>query len=124
MNTWVEHAHGAGRACDISCNPNRPWYLLTSGEDGEVHIWDARAASESQEHVEPVLVLRGHEHWATCGRYNPFHDQLAVSGGTDGAVVMWRISSVSSAPLVELEDEEEERDEGDDARAPAAVGAR
>jgi hypothetical protein len=33
--------------------------------------------------------------------YNRFHDQLLVSGGTDSQVDLWRLSSISSAPLLE-----------------------
>jgi WD40 repeat protein len=38
--------------------------------------------------------------------FNPFHDQLVVSGGSDARVNLWRVSSISSAPLLELGDEE------------------
>lgn len=34
---------------DISYNPNRPWFLATSGEDGAVKIWDFRKTSEACE---------------------------------------------------------------------------
>ena len=33
-------------------------------------------------------------------KYNPNHDQLVVSGGTDHVVKLWRLSSISSAPLL------------------------
>lgn len=39
--------------------------------------------------------------------FNPFHDQLMLSGGADCRVGLWRVSSVSSAPLLELGEEEE-----------------
>jgi hypothetical protein len=39
--------------------------------------------------------------------FNPFHDQLLLSGGADSRVDLWRVSSVSSAPLLELGEEEE-----------------
>lgn len=37
-------------------------------------------------------------------RYNRCHDQLLLSGGTDSLLNLWRVSSVSSAPLLEMED--------------------
>lgn len=37
-------------------------------------------------------------------RYNRCHDQLLLSGGTDSLVNLWRVSSISSAPLLEMED--------------------
>ncbi|KAL3922421.1 MAG: hypothetical protein SGARI_006457, partial [Bacillariaceae sp.] len=39
-------------------------------------------------------------------KYNPFHDQLIVSGGSDSNVNLWRMSTISSAPLVMLEEDE------------------
>lgn len=39
--------------------------------------------------------------------FNAFHDQLLLSAGTDARVNLWRISSVSAAPLLELWDDEE-----------------
>ncbi len=36
-------------------------------------------------------------------RYNKFHDQLFLSCGTDSFVNLWRLSSISSAPYMELE---------------------
>ena len=61
----------------------------------------------------PLLkaVRGGHSHWTTRASYNPFYDQLVLSGGSDGIVNLWRISSCSSAPLLELDDEEDD-DEG------------
>lgn len=38
--------------------------------------------------------------------FNAFHDQLVLSGGADGRVNLWRASSVSSAPLLELGDDD------------------
>lgn len=32
-------------------------------------------------------------------QYNPFHDQLILSSGTDAIVNLWNIPSISSAPL-------------------------
>jgi EARP and GARP complex-interacting protein 1 len=42
----------------------------------------------------------------TSVAFNSFHDQLVLSGGTDARVNLWRVSSVSSTPLLELGDEE------------------
>jgi len=49
----------------------------------------------------PLRTVRGgHTHWTTVVKYNSFHDQLLLSGGTDGMVNLWRISSISSAPMM------------------------
>ena len=51
----------------------------------------------------PIKMCRGgHSHWMTKVQYNPFHDQLILSAGTDSIVNLWRISSISSSPLLEL----------------------
>lgn len=91
------------RCLTVDANPNRPHFFLTSGEDQIIKFWDARKASE------PVQILRdGHQHWVTRARFNPFHDQLVVSSSTDGSVCLWRATSVSSAPLLDLESDEED----------------
>ena len=48
----------------------------------------------------------------TSVAFNPFHDQLLVSGGSDGRAALWRVSSISSAPLLELGDEDIDPDTG------------
>ena len=45
-------------------------------------------------------------------RYNPFHDQLIASGGSDNLVNLWRIASCSSAPWLGGEDKDGNYDEG------------
>ena len=46
-------------------------------------------------------------------KYNLSHDQLVVSASTDAHVSLWRISSISSAPLLELEDDTSAQDARD-----------
>lgn len=58
---------------------------------------------------------------ATAVAFNPYHDQLLTSGGGDGRVNLWRLSSISSAPLLELGDDEEET-EGGSAEAAGGDG--
>ena len=51
----------------------------------------------------PIQICRGgHSHKITTVKYNPFHDQLILSSGSDSNVNLWRISSISSSPLIEL----------------------
>ena len=84
-----------GKCRSVDVNPNRPHYILTAGDEGAVRFWDARKTAE------PVQSLSrgGHSHWITKARYNPFHDQLVLTGSTDGLVCLWRAASVSSAPI-------------------------
>ena len=48
----------------------------------------------------------------TSVAFNPFHDQLLISCGSDGRAALWRVSSISSAPLLELGDEDIDPDTG------------
>jgi len=51
--------------------------------------------------IQPIKALRGgHAHWSQRVLYNPHHDQLVLSSGTDGVVNLWRVGTVSSSPLM------------------------
>jgi WD40 repeat protein len=80
---------------DLDYNPNKPYAIVTGGQDGLVKFWDLRSSKH------PLLVAQGgHGHWVTRVKYNPFHDQLVVSTGTDAVTNLWRVSTISSAPLL------------------------
>jgi EARP and GARP complex-interacting protein 1 len=66
---------------------------VTSGNDRFAKVWDLR---NSKAPVERLLA--GHTHWVTRAQYNPVHDQLIATGGSDSAVNMWRVASCSSSP--------------------------
>ena len=68
--------------------------LVTCGHDRFMRVWDLRKLGS------PVRTVGGHSHWVTCARYNPFHDQLVLTGGSDHSVNLWRIASCSSSPWV------------------------
>ena len=90
----IARAHRYG-VTDMDFNPNKPYTLATSGLDGLVHYWDIRSTRR------PVMTTRGgHSHYAWRVQYNPFHDQLVLSTGTDAVVNLWRMSTISSAPLL------------------------
>jgi WD40 repeat protein len=91
-------AHRYG-VTDLDYNPNKPFVLASSGLDGLMKFWDLRQAKT------PLLTARGgHTHYAWSVKYNPFHDQLVLSSGTDSVVNLWRASTISSAPLLTVED--------------------
>lgn len=116
QSSFPNHRYGI---TDLDYNPNKPNMLTTSGRDGLVKFWDLRKSTSIGGMVggsdgsrnggrlqKPVLVARGgHRHWATRVCYNPFHDQLVLSAGTDSIVNLWRMSTISSAPLLTFEDE-------------------
>jgi WD40 repeat protein len=85
---------------DIDYNPNKPYALVSGGDDGKIKFWDLRNASR------PLLVQSAHSHWVWQARYNRFHDQLVLSSSSDSTLALWRISSISSAPIVELDEQD------------------
>ena len=88
---------------NLDYNPNKPYVLSTCGQDGLLKFWDLRSANH------PLLVARGgHSHWAWNVQYNPFHDQLVLSTGTDSLVNLWRVSTISSAPLLTLDEDNDD----------------
>lgn len=109
----VESPHD-GAALDVDYNPNKPYCLATAGDDGFVKFWDTRGGKTKA----PLKLLCGadHGHWVTSVKYNRFHDQLLASASTNRTVNLWRVSSISSAPLVEADarNDHEYDPEGDD----------
>mmetsp|Transcript_300 Transcript_300/g.780 ORF Transcript_300/g.780 Transcript_300/m.780 type:complete len:490 (-) Transcript_300:268-1737(-) len=131
-NSSSGHPHHRYGITDLDYNPNKPNLLVTSGKDGLLKFWDLRKTGSGYYDVNgcdgdgdinddgilgggvgrkkkqrPLLVARGgHRHWATRVLYNPFHDQLVLSAGTDSLVNLWRMSTISSAPLLTFDDEQ------------------
>ena len=98
VESFACHKCGGG-VTDLDYNPNKPYVLATSGQDGLLKFWDLRSARR------PLLVARGgHSHWAWKVQYNPFHDQLVLSAGTDAVANLWRLSTISSAPILTMMD--------------------
>jgi len=97
-------AVNGGKVRSVDVNPNRSHACLAAGDDGALRFYDMKKLGDG-----PVQELfGGHTHWITRARYNPFHDQLVITASTDGVVCLWRAASVSSAPLVDFDMEDEE----------------
>ncbi|GBG32745.1 Nuclear distribution protein PAC1-1 [Hondaea fermentalgiana] len=108
----IDGAHKLG-VRDLDYNPNKPYHLVTGGEDRRVKFWDVRKPDQ------PLKVILAHDHWVGAVRYNRFHDQLVLSAGTDSHVSLWRLSSISSAPLLGLDDDDDDAsDVGNDSDDP------
>lgn len=123
----IRSAHRYG-VTDVCHNHLQSNVVVTSGMDGIVKFFDLRmhmsqrSSSNSyldtstddaqvDSYTQPTLlkaVRGGHSHWAIRAAYNPFYDQLVLSGGTDAIANLWRISSCSSAPLLDLGGDEDE----------------
>jgi hypothetical protein len=127
LNGYPHHRYGI---TDLDYNPNKPNIIVTSGKDGLLKFWDLRKTGSGyydmsgsdiggdgdiggggtkKKKQRPILVARGgHRHWTTCVSYNPFHDQLVLSAGSDSLVNLWRMSTISSAPLLTFDDEQQQ----------------
>ncbi|KAB0405661.1 hypothetical protein E2I00_011913, partial [Balaenoptera physalus] len=77
----IESAHGQ-LVRDLDFNPNKQYYLASCGDDCRVKFWDTRNVTE------PVKTLEEHSHWVWSVRYNHSHDQLVLTGSSDGRVVL------------------------------------
>ena len=123
----IRSAHRYG-VTDVCHNPLQPNVVITSGMDGVVKFFDLRMHlsrrsistylddtindSVGLDKYSPPPLLKavrgGHSHWTTRAACNPSYDQLILSGGTDAITNLWRISSCSSAPLLDLGGEEDD----------------
>ncbi|KAJ3070667.1 hypothetical protein HDU98_006311 [Podochytrium sp. JEL0797] len=107
----IPHAHHSSIR-DLDYNPNKPYHLLTAGDDGLVRIWDTRHVSK------PVKELANHHHWVWSAGFNRFHDQLVLSGGGDCCVCLNNVVSVSSTPYGLIRSLEEGMDAGQEFKDP------
>uniref|UniRef100_A0A0M3HZF7 WD_REPEATS_REGION domain-containing protein n=1 Tax=Ascaris lumbricoides TaxID=6252 RepID=A0A0M3HZF7_ASCLU len=71
-------------------NPNMQYTIATCGDDCRVALWDTRRT------IEPLKTLHDHSHWIWCVRFNPIHDQLILSGGSDARLFLNSVMSLSS----------------------------
>eukprot|EP01064_Diplonema_japonicum_P021484 TRINITY_DN31052_c0_g1_i1.p1 TRINITY_DN31052_c0_g1~~TRINITY_DN31052_c0_g1_i1.p1 ORF type:complete len:365 (+),score=79.09 TRINITY_DN31052_c0_g1_i1:63-1097(+) len=90
VESLVTSAHPT--VLDIEYNPNKQYHVATSGDDGAVKFWDVRRASES------LRVIQAHDHWSTCVKHNPFHEQLILTASTDrdATVKLWNLPTLAS----------------------------
>lgn len=89
----------------IDLNPNSQYFIASGGDDCCAKFWDLRQTQE------PALNIRSHTHWIWSIRYNPFHDQLVLTAGSDARSVLMRAQSISSEPISNIQDEDEGRED-------------
>lgn len=75
---------------NVDFNPNVQYTLATCGDDCKVALWDIRKPNE------PLKTLEDHSHWVWSVKFNPIHDQLILSAGSDARIFLNSVSSVSS----------------------------
>lgn len=102
---WLIEDERCNLVKSIDFNPNSQYYLAAGGDDCRANFWDLRRTSS------PILYLQTHTHWIWSIRYNPFHDQLVLSAGSDARVALMRVQSIASEPfgqMVDLDDDDDE----------------
>ncbi|XP_070503330.1 EARP-interacting protein homolog [Chironomus tepperi] len=75
---------------DLDVNPNKAFTIATVGDDCTLKIWDIR------NNKTPVFSRRDHQHWIFSVSFNKFHDQLILTSGSDGKVLLTCAASCSS----------------------------
>ena len=88
------------RAVDI--NPNRPYHVVTGGDDALAHLWDVRQLDQ------PLMTMEGHSHWIWSVAFNPLQDQLLLTSSSDTLVNLHNVVSLSSATYDDNQEEEQE----------------
>uniref|UniRef100_A0A1I8ES35 WD_REPEATS_REGION domain-containing protein n=1 Tax=Wuchereria bancrofti TaxID=6293 RepID=A0A1I8ES35_WUCBA len=78
------------RVRNLDFNPNVEHIVATCGDDFRVTLWDIRKVDM------PLKVLQDHRHWVWCVKFNPFHDQLLLSAGSDARLFLNSVESLSS----------------------------
>jgi len=91
----LSRAVACGRVHSVDLNPLAMHRVATTGEDGIVRLWDVRVSSTSKPHE--LLALKVHSHWGNTVRYSPHHDELLLTGGTDGSVALTYAPSAAAA---------------------------
>lgn len=99
---WLIKDQRCNRVRTIDFNPNSQYYIASGGDDCRANFWDLRQTSS------PVLHIQTHTHWIWSIRYNPFHDQLVLSAGSDARVILMRAQSVASEPYGQIADDEDD----------------
>lgn len=102
---WLIDDKRCNRIRSIDFNPNSQYYLASGGDDCRANFWDLRKTSNACVH------LQTHTHWIWSIRYNPFHDQLVLSAGSDARVALMRVQSIASEPFGQLADDDEDDDD-------------
>ena len=68
-----------------------------------MRFWDVRSPN-----IPIAARTNDHSHWIWSVRYNQFHDQLILTSSSDGHVVLSCMTSISSEPLGQLVDDEDD----------------
>lgn len=104
---WLIEDQKCNRIRSLDFNPNSQYYIASGGDDCRANFWDLRRTHD------PALYIQTHTHWIWSIRYNPFHDQLVLSAGSDARAVLVRAQSISSEPIGHTSEDGEEDPDSD-----------
>ncbi|KAF9109282.1 Protein tssc1 [Mortierella sp. AM989] len=96
----------------VDYNPNKPFQIVTGGDDCKIRIWDVRDPTAG-----PIMTIQDHTHWVWSVAYNKFHDQLVLTSSSDCQVNLQSIVSISTGAdykYGDASDAEQEPDDEDD----------
>ncbi|KAI9472387.1 MAG: WD40-repeat-containing domain protein [Benjaminiella poitrasii] len=93
----------------VDYNPNKPYCIVTGGDDAVVSIWDIRQLKK-----EPTMQLENHTHWVWSVAFNKLQDQLLLTSGSDALVHLHNVYSVSSASYLDDSSDNESADDKSD----------
>lgn len=74
----------------LDFNPIRSGYVAVGGDDCCVRVFDLRKPDKA------LLEFHEHNHWVWSVAFNPYHDQLLLSGGSDDLVILYNAESIYS----------------------------
>jgi len=115
---WRIEDQRCNKVRSVDFNPNSQYYLASGGDDSRANFWDLRNTAS------PQVRLQAHTHWIWALRYNPFHDQLVLSAGSDARVALMRLYSIASEPFGTIaEFEEEMAEDSTPIKATETLGA-
>ena len=94
----LSRAH-AMRCRALSFDPARQHRIATGGDDCRVRLWDLRHAAKPVEDFGGGGE-GGHSHWVWNVAFNPRHESLLASSGSDGGVCLWYAPASGATPAL------------------------
>ncbi|KAI8992336.1 WD40-repeat-containing domain protein [Pilobolus umbonatus] len=85
----------------VDYNQNKPFHVVTGGDDANVLLWDVRHLDE------PLMKITGHTHWVWSVAFNHLQDQLLLTSSSDTLVNLHNVISVSAAAYLNDSSEDE-----------------
>lgn len=83
--------HGFDGVAGTDFSPTKPNEILTYGTDGIVLLHDLRMTSKTY-NLAPITSVKAHEHAVHRALFNPFHDELILTGSADQSMKLWEVN--------------------------------